>query len=89
MVETGNDKIKHNEVIYMMGLLINDKEQSEIQYVVKRELEELLLDLEDHRIDTIVKQTMRDRYKVLFQLYTRVANEEEIKKYIPQKVNIK
>ncbi|MFD2657974.1 MULTISPECIES: hypothetical protein [Gracilibacillus] len=72
----------------MLGLLINDKEQSELQYVIKRELEELLLDLEDHRIDKMVKQAMRERYKVIFQLYTRVASEEEIKKYIPKKVQI-
>lgn len=72
----------------MLGLLINDKEQHELQYVIKRELEELLMDLEDHRIDKIVKQAMRDRYKVMFQLFTRVASEEEIKKYIPKKVKI-
>ncbi|WP_163583453.1 hypothetical protein [Gracilibacillus saliphilus] len=72
----------------MLGLLINDKEQSELQYVIKRELEELLLDLEDHRIDKMVKQAMRERYKVIFQLYTRIASEEEIKKYIPKKVQI-
>ncbi|UOQ84049.1 hypothetical protein [Gracilibacillus salinarum] len=72
----------------MLGLLINDKEQQELQYVVKRELEELLFDLEDHRIDTMVKQAMRERYKVIFQLYTRVASEEEVKKYIPKKVKI-
>ncbi|MDX8047313.1 hypothetical protein SH601_15195 [Gracilibacillus sp. S3-1-1] len=70
----------------MLGLLINDKEQSELQYVIKRELEELLMDLEDQRIDKMVKQAMRERYKVIFHLYTRVASEEEIKKYIPQKI---
>ncbi|GAE93679.1 hypothetical protein JCM21714_2782 [Gracilibacillus boraciitolerans JCM 21714] len=72
----------------MLGLLINEKEQYELQYVIKRELEELLLDLEDHRIDKMVKKAMEERYKALFQLYTRVANEEEIKKYIPKKVQI-
>ncbi|MFC4389284.1 hypothetical protein ACFOZ1_16010 [Gracilibacillus marinus] len=70
----------------MLGLLINDKEQLELQYVIKRELEELLFDLEDQRIDTLVKQSMRERYKLLFRLYTRVASEEEVKKYIPQQV---
>ncbi|SHN36526.1 hypothetical protein [Gracilibacillus kekensis] len=72
----------------MLGLLINEQEQHELQYVIKRELEELLLDLEDHRIDKMVKKAMRDRYKMLFQLYTRVASDEEIKKYIPKKVQI-
>ncbi|WP_066196277.1 MULTISPECIES: hypothetical protein [Gracilibacillus] len=72
----------------MLGLLINEKEQQELQYIIKRELEELLLDLGDSRIDNIVKQSMRERYKAIFQLYTRVANKEEIQKYIPQKMKI-
>ncbi len=75
-------------IIRTLGLLINDQEQHELQYVVKRELEELLFDLEDDRIDKMVKQAMRERYKVLFHLYTRVASEEEIKKYIPKKMKI-
>lgn len=73
----------------MLGLLIKEKEQLELQYVIKRELEELLLDLEDHRIDKIVKQSMKERYKVLFQLYARVAQEKDINRYLPQNVNIK
>ncbi|SES20795.1 hypothetical protein SAMN04487944_12385 [Gracilibacillus ureilyticus] len=72
----------------MLGLLIDDKQQNELEYVIKREMEELLFDLEDHRIDQLVKQAMRERYKVLFQLFTRVASEDEIKKYIPQQVKI-
>lgn len=72
----------------MLGLLINEKEQTELQYVIKRELEELLLDLEDHRIDQMVKQNMHERYKVLFQLYRRVASQEEIQKYIPKRIKI-
>ncbi|ENH97835.1 hypothetical protein J416_03711 [Gracilibacillus halophilus YIM-C55.5] len=70
----------------MLGLLINDNEQAELEYVIKRELEELLLDLEDSRIDQGLKHSMQIRYKRLFQLLTRVANDEEVKKYIPQKV---
>lgn len=72
----------------MLGLLINEKEQTELKYVIKRELEELLLDLEDHRIDQMVKQNMHERYKVLFQLYRRVASQEEIQKYIPKRIKI-
>jgi len=72
----------------MLGLLINDKEQVELVYVIERELEELLLDLDDHRIDLVVKESMKDRYKLLFQLYQRVANEEDVRKYIPRKVKM-
>ncbi len=66
----------------MLGLLINDMEQKEIEYVLKRELEELLMDLEDQRIDHLVKRAMRERYKILFQLFRRVANEQECMKYV-------
>ncbi|WP_284141070.1 MULTISPECIES: hypothetical protein [unclassified Virgibacillus] len=69
----------------MLGLIINELEQKEMQYLVKRELEELLFDLEDHRIDPIVKQSMRERYRVLFQLLRRVASHEECLKYVPKK----
>ncbi len=68
-----------------MGLLVNDREQREIEYLIKRELEELLMDLEDPRIDYTVKQSMVDRYHVLFQLFRRVASEQECTKYLLKK----
>lgn len=69
----------------MMGLLVNDREQRELEYLIKRELEELLMDLEDPRIDYTVKESMVDRYHVLFQLFQRVANEHECSKYLLKK----
>lgn len=71
----------------MLGLLINDMEQKEIEYLVKREMEELLMDLEDHRIDQMAKQSMRERYSLLFQLFRRVASEKECLKYMPKRSN--
>lgn len=70
----------------MLGLLINNIEQRELEYLIKRELEELLMDLEDSRIDKIVKDSMRERYQMLFQLFRRVANEKECLKYMPKKL---
>jgi len=67
----------------VLGLLINEMEQKEIEYLIKRELEELLLDLEDSRIDSVTKKSMRKRYQKLFQLLLRVANREECLPYIP------
>ncbi|MFD2627652.1 hypothetical protein [Oceanobacillus kapialis] len=69
----------------MLGLLINEMEQKEVEYLLRRELEELLLDLEDHRIDHMVKRSMRERYHLLFQLFRRVASEKEILKYMPKR----
>ncbi|MEC5425973.1 hypothetical protein QGM71_21200 [Virgibacillus sp. C22-A2] len=69
----------------MLGLLINEIEQKEIEYLLKRELEELLMDLEDQRIDGLVKQAMRERYRLLFQLFRRVASKQECLKYMPRR----
>lgn len=69
----------------MLGLLINEMEQKEIEYLIKRELEELLLDLDDQRIDAPLKQAMRERYQKLFRLLLRVASKEECLPYMPAK----
>ncbi|WP_085993617.1 hypothetical protein [Oceanobacillus senegalensis] len=72
----------------MLGLLINEMEQKELEYLIKRELEEILMDIEDSRIDKNVKEAMRKRYKTLFQLLRRLASEKECLKYIPKRVQI-
>ncbi|MGP4066895.1 hypothetical protein ACTWPF_18570 [Oceanobacillus sp. M65] len=69
----------------MLGLLINEMEQKEVEYLLKRELEELLMDLEDHRIDQKLKRSMGERYHLLFQLFRRVASEKECLKYMPKR----
>lgn len=61
---------------------MNDRDQKEIEYLLKRELEELLMDLEDERVDLLVKQTLRERYKVLFNILKRIATSEECLRYI-------
>lgn len=73
----------------MLGLLINEKEHKEMIYLIKRELEELLFDMEDHRIDQVVKQSMQARYQTLFQLLRRVATEQECLEYMPKKSDYK
>lgn len=72
-----------------MGLLINDMEKREIGYLVKRDLEELLMDLEDERIDEVVKQSMRKRYLVLFKILQRVGTGEECLRYLLNKESFK
>lgn len=69
----------------MLGLLINDKEMQELEYMLKRELEELLLDLQDSRIDNVVKRVMEERYQIVFNLFRRVASPSECTKYLRQK----
>ncbi|MBT2758898.1 hypothetical protein [Mesobacillus foraminis] len=67
----------------MLGLLINDKETKEIEYLIKREMDEILFDLKDERIDHSVKRSMKERYKILFSLFKRIANPTECLKYMP------
>ncbi|TMN22423.1 hypothetical protein FH966_05475 [Lentibacillus cibarius] len=68
----------------MLGFLINDEEQKEMEYLIKRELEELLMDMQDSRIEAMVKETMKERYQTMFNLYRRVASKQEYIKYIPK-----
>jgi len=68
----------------MLGLLINDKEQKEIEYLLKRELEEILFDLDDQYLDEPLKQTMRERYKLLFQLLCRFGDQQDCVRYMPK-----
>ncbi|TFJ91737.1 hypothetical protein [Lentibacillus salicampi] len=70
----------------MLGFLINNEEQKEMEYLIKRELEELLMDMEDHRIDEMVKTSMRARYQTIFNLYRRIASKEECIKYMPKRI---
>lgn len=65
----------------MHGLLINEVEKNEMVYLLKRELEEILIDLEDNRIDQLVKRSMKNRYQVIFRLFQRVATEKECMQY--------
>ncbi|WP_078382520.1 hypothetical protein [Sutcliffiella halmapala] len=66
----------------MIGMLFNNKEVKELEYLLKRELEELLHDFEDKRIDRIVKHAMEERYKILYNIFKRVAPPTECIKYI-------
>lgn len=66
----------------LLGLIIHEKEKLEIQYLLKREMDEILYDLDDVRIDQIVKRAMKERYKILFSLFTRVAPHNECVNYI-------
>ncbi len=73
----------------MLGLLLNYKEMQEIEYVLKKEMEELLLDLSDSRIDSIVKKAMEEKYQIVFGIYRRIASPKDCMKYIRHTSNKK
>lgn len=72
----------------MLGLLINEKEKMELEYLLKREMDEILFDLQDDRIDHIVKRAINEKYNILFRLFKRVSTEEEILMYMKGKSNL-
>lgn len=69
----------------MIGILINEKEMKELEYLIKREMDEILFDMDDERIEHVVKRAMKERYKILFSLFKRVASPKECLKYMPAK----
>ncbi len=69
----------------MIGIMISGKEEMEIRYLIKREMDEILFDLKDERIEHVVKTAMEERYKILFSLFKRVAPPMECFRYMPSK----
>ncbi len=65
----------------MLGFLFNQKECRELSYILRKELDEMLYDLNDNRIDTEMKQAIELRYKVVFRMYARLASPNELSKY--------
>ena len=66
----------------LLGFMLTKEEKKEMEYILKRELEELLFDFEDERIHEVVKKAMEERYKIIFCLFRRVANAEDCIRYV-------
>ena len=49
----------------MLGMLFNEKECKELDYVLRKELDEML-DLSDQRLDQNIRQAIANRYKTVF-----------------------
>ncbi|MCA0972616.1 hypothetical protein LCM20_18620 [Halobacillus litoralis] len=69
----------------MYGFMINEQERQEVQYLLKREMEEITFDLGDNRIDAAMKQAMQERYLTLYQIFRRFATSKECLQYMPSK----
>lgn len=66
----------------MIGAVFNDKEFSELKSILKLELEEMILDLHDLSYDEHIKSAIHKRYKIVYGMYARFANKDEIIRYI-------
>ncbi|WP_343784032.1 hypothetical protein [Alkalibacillus silvisoli] len=73
------------EVNEMIGLMVNDQEQKELEYLLKREMDELLYDFSHHDLDPQLQQAIKERYTLLFNIYKRFASHKECLKYTPHK----
>lgn len=69
----------------MIGFLFNERECRELDYVLRKELDEMLFDLNDKRIDQEIKGAIEARYKVIFRMYARLASPKEISRYARNK----
>jgi hypothetical protein len=78
---------KKQEVLgKMIGFLFNDRESKELDYVLRKELDEMLFDLKDQRVDTQAKGAIESRYRIVFRMYTRVASTKDISKYARNRI---
>jgi len=65
----------------MLGMLFNDRECKELDYVLRKELDEMLHDLGDSRLDGDIRKAIGKRYKVIFRMYARIASPKQLSKY--------
>ena len=65
----------------MIGLLLDERESKELDYILRKELDEMLLDLKDRRIDENIRRAIDARHKVIFRMFARFASPKELSKY--------
>lgn len=65
----------------MIGIMLNHRESHEFVYLLKKELDEMLLDLKDGSLDRTVRDAIKERYKVIFRIFARMATPQELSKY--------
>ncbi|WP_195576714.1 hypothetical protein [Paenibacillus sp. 1001270B_150601_E10] len=65
----------------MLGFLFNEKECKELGYMLRKELDEMLLDLSDQRLDRDVRRAIATRYRTVFRMYARIASPKDLSRY--------
>jgi len=65
----------------MLGMMFTEKECKEFDYLLRKEMDEMLLDMSDRRLDGPVKEAIFKRYKVIFRMYARIAAPRELSRY--------
>lgn len=65
----------------MLGFLFNEKECKELNYMLRKELDEMLFDLSDKRLDIEIRHAITSRYRIIFRMYARIASPKDLSKY--------
>ncbi|MFC5401786.1 hypothetical protein [Cohnella soli] len=65
----------------MLGMMFTEKECKEFDYLLRKEMDEMLLDMGDRRLDGPVKEAISRRYKIIFRMYARIAPPRELSRY--------
>lgn len=66
----------------MLGMMFTEKECKEFDYLLRKEMDEMLLDMNDRRLDGPVKEAISKRYKIIFRMYARIAPPRELSRYV-------
>lgn len=66
----------------MLGFLFNERETKELEYILRKELEEMLLDLNDKRLDGTLRKAIENRYHVVFRMYSRFGKTSDLSRYM-------
>lgn len=66
----------------MLGFLFNERETKELEYILRKELDEMLMDLQDRYLDRPLKMAIEDRYFIVFKMYSRFGSSKELSRYV-------
>ncbi|MBO8157526.1 MAG: hypothetical protein H0Z32_13850 [Bacillaceae bacterium] len=69
----------------MYGMILNEIERKELEYLLKREMDELIHDLNNRYLEHIVKRSIQERYEILYQLFKRFASDSDCLRYLPSR----
>jgi hypothetical protein len=82
VVKKRNAYLLFREGSPVIGALFEDREAHELEYLLKKEMEELSAEIEEPDLNHLVKRVMEERYRLLFTIYKRFAPEQECIRYL-------
>ncbi len=65
----------------MLGMMFTDKECRELGYMLRKELDEMLMDIGDRKLEGPVREAIVKRYKIVFRIYARMASPRDLSRY--------